>query len=64
MGLTLIESRTAQDGTILCQVQDEEGQKYLFEPLNLTILPKDMMYVEILRELRQILRTPVEWPAG
>lgn len=63
MRLSLKESRTGQDGTVLCLVVDEEGRNYLFEPLNLTLLPKEKLYIEILRELRQVLGTPVNWPA-
>lgn len=62
MRLILKESRVGQDGAVLCLVADEEGHEYLFEPLNLTLSPKEKLYVEILRELRQILGTPVNWP--
>lgn len=57
--LTLKEMRTAGDGTALGLVVDEQGQKYLFEPLGMTLLPKEKIYLALLRELRQVIRTPL-----
>lgn len=63
MRLKLKESRTGEDGAILGLVVDEEGRDYLFEPLNLTVSAKEKLYLELLHELRQVLATPVNWPA-
>ncbi|NLC53587.1 MAG: hypothetical protein GX770_06435 [Firmicutes bacterium] len=58
------ETKAAGDGTMLCLVVDEEGGQYLFEPLGMAQTPKEKIFLEILRELRQIIRTPLRLTAA
>ena len=60
MGFILIETKTAADGSQLFLVRDEHGEKYLFEPLNLSLSSKENMFIGLLRELRKIIRNPLE----
>ncbi|MBA2131988.1 serine/threonine-protein kinase [Capillibacterium thermochitinicola] len=66
MGLSQKATKTAGDGATLWLVVDERGEKYLFEPLGLTQPPKEKIFLEILRELRQTIQTPLRlataWP--
>lgn len=51
--------KMAGDGTALYLVEDKKGNHYLFEPLGMTQPPKEKIFLEILRDLRQIIRTPL-----
>ena len=64
MKLKLKESRAGEDGAVLCLVVDEEGHDYLFEPLNLTLSAKEKLYLDLLRNLLEVVGTRVDWPAG
>lgn len=64
MRLSRKETKTAGDGAVLSLVVDEKGNQYLFEPLGLTLAPKEKIFLEILRELRQIIRTPPPLTTG
>jgi len=59
MTWTLLEEKVAADGERLYLVADAQGNKYLLEPLNLTISPKDRLFVELLRELKAVINQPL-----
>lgn len=59
MRLSLKATRTGDDGTALSLVVDEYGNYYLFEPLNLTLSPKEKIHLDLLRELRQLVMNPL-----
>ncbi len=59
MRLSLKATQTGVDGAALSVVIDEQGNNYLFEPLNLTLLAKEKIHLELLRELRQLVANPL-----
>jgi hypothetical protein len=60
MGFILLKTKKAADDSQLFLVRDEQGEKYLFEPLNLSLSSKENMFIDLLRELRKIIRNPLE----
>ena len=59
MAWSLLEQKVAADGGRLYLVADAQNNKYLLEPLNLTLAAQERLFVELLREIKALIKQPL-----
>ncbi|NLY88535.1 MAG: hypothetical protein GX085_02800 [Firmicutes bacterium] len=56
MELKITAAKTGGSGRKICLAEDEKGEKYLLEALELTISSEELFFLEFLRDLRETIR--------